>query len=37
MSAMRYFKDEIRKGIDPKASKPKIKHNQRDLIELAPV
>jgi NADH:ubiquinone oxidoreductase subunit F (NADH-binding)/(2Fe-2S) ferredoxin len=37
MSAMRYFKDEIMKGLDPKGVKPVIKHTKRDLIHLAPV
>lgn len=37
MSAMRYFKDEIRKGIDVNAVKPEIRHTQRELVELKPV
>ena len=37
MSALRYFKDEIRNGIASTAAKPKIRHTQRELIPLAPV
>ncbi|HBC85566.1 MAG TPA: NADH-quinone oxidoreductase subunit NuoF [Lentisphaeria bacterium] len=37
MSALRYFKEEIKQGIDSKAVKPTIRHTQRDLITLAPV
>ena len=37
MSALRYFKDEIRKGIDVNAVKPSLRHTKRDLVELKPV
>ncbi len=37
MSAMRYFKEEIRAGIDVNAVKPALRHTQRDLVHLAPV
>jgi NADH:ubiquinone oxidoreductase subunit F (NADH-binding) len=37
MSALRYFKDEIRNGIASTAAKPEIRHTQRELIPLAPV
>ncbi len=37
MSSLRYFKDEIKKGLDPKDSKPKTRHTQRELITLTPV
>ena len=37
MSAMRYFKDEIMRGVDIKTVKPKTQHIQRKLVPLAPV
>ena len=37
MSALRYFRDEIMRGIDIKAVKPKTQHIQRKLVPLAPV
>ncbi len=37
MSSLRYFRNEISKGIDTKNTKPAVRHVQRDLTVLTPV